>query len=219
MKVAVSIEAAEKKSFATAVDWPGWSRSGKAEELAMEALLAYAARYAPIAALAGETFDAAGTIDVDLVEHISGGGATDFGVPEKVTDQDHRAVDRADAKRLAALVEAAWKAFDEISEKAPEELRKGPRGGGRNTSKIVDHVYGSEQGYARVMGIKRKEFPTSDRAQLDELRVEMLEILRAPSDGSVIAGKKWTSRYAAHRIAWHALDHAWEIEDRSGEAP
>ena len=26
---------------------------------------------------------------------------------------------------------------------------------------------------------------------------------------------KWPPRYAARRIAWHALDHAWEIEDRS----
>ena len=217
MKVAVSIEAAEKKSFATAVDWPGWSRSGKTEELAIEALVAHAERYAPIAQSAGESFNA-DRVDVDVVEHVSGGGATDFGVPEQVTKQDRRRVTAAGGKRLAALVEAAWKAFDEISTKAPEELRKGPRGGGRDTSKIVDHVFGSEQGYARVMGIKRKEFSTSDRAQLDELRAEMLEILRAPSDGSVIAGKKWTTRYAAHRIAWHALDHAWEIEDRSDKA-
>jgi hypothetical protein len=27
--------------------------------------------------------------------------------------------------------------------------------------------------------------------------------------------KGWPPRYAARRIAWHALDHAWEIEDRS----
>ncbi|HKA98202.1 MAG TPA: hypothetical protein VKD66_18215 [Streptosporangiaceae bacterium] len=25
----------------------------------------------------------------------------------------------------------------------------------------------------------------------------------------------WPARYAARRIAWHALDHAWEMEDRS----
>jgi len=27
--------------------------------------------------------------------------------------------------------------------------------------------------------------------------------------------RSWPPRYAARRIAWHALDHAWEIEDRS----
>ena len=217
MKVAVSIEGTEKKSFATAVDWPGWSRSGKTEELAIEELLASAERYAPIARAAGVTL-AAGDLEVDVVEHIAGGGATAYGVPEKVTDQDRRPVDGATGKRLAAVLEAAWQAFDRISRKAPEELRKGPRGGGRDTSKIVDHVFGAEQGYARSMGIKRKEFPTSDRKQLDDLRAEMLAIIGAPSDGDVLAGKRWTTRYAAHRIAWHALDHAWEIEDRSEPA-
>ena len=26
---------------------------------------------------------------------------------------------------------------------------------------------------------------------------------------------KWPPAYAARRIAWHVLDHAWEIQDRS----
>ena len=43
----------------------------------------------------------------------------------------------------------------------------------------------------------------------------MLEVLGRPSDGSPLADRRWTARYAARRIAWHALDHAWEIEDRS----
>jgi hypothetical protein len=217
MKVAVSIEGADKKAFATAVDWPGWSRSGKTEELAIEALIGYAGRYASVAQAAGETFTA-DQVDVDVVEHVSGGGGTAFGVPEQVTRQDRRPTTAAGGRRLAALVEAAWKTFDEISTKAPEELRKGPRGGGRDTSKIRDHVFGAEQGYSKVMGIKRKEFPTTDRKQLDDLRGEMLDVLREPSDGAPLAGKRWTTRYAAHRIAWHALDHAWEIQDRSEPA-
>ena len=47
------------------------------------------------------------------------------------------------------------------------------------------------------------------------MRAAMLDVLRQKSDGSPLAGRKWTTRYAAHRIAWHALDHAWEIEDRT----
>ncbi len=43
----------------------------------------------------------------------------------------------------------------------------------------------------------------------------MLELIRTPSDGSSLAGRKWPVRYAARRLAWYALDHAWEIEDRS----
>ena len=214
MKVDVAVEAGQKKAFATAVDWPGWSRSGKTEEAAVESLIAYAGRYAPVARAAGEDFDP-DKVDVDVVERLSGGGGIDFGVPDQVTDQDRRPVTASGATRLVALVEASWRAFDRISNDAPEELRKGPRGGGRDTPKIVDHVLGSEQAYANVMGIKRREFPTSDRAQLDDLRAEMVAIIGAPSDGDVLAGKRWTTRYAAHRIAWHALDHAWEIEDRT----
>ena len=92
---------------------------------------------------------------------------------------------------------------------APEELRKGPRGGGRDTSKIVAHVVEADEAYAREMGIKLKA-PIEPKC-----RAAMLEVLRQPSDGSPIADRKWTPRYAAHRIAWHALDHAWEIEDRT----
>ena len=27
-------------------------------------------------------------------------------------------------------------------------------------------------------------------------------------------GKRWTPRYFVRRLVWHALDHAWEIQDR-----
>jgi hypothetical protein len=50
------------------------------------------------------------------------------------------------------------------------------------------------------------------------MRSAMLDVLREPSDGSPLAGRRWTARYAASRIAWHALDHAWEMEDRSDVA-
>ena len=103
---------------------------------------------------------------------------------------------------------------------APEELRKGPRGGGRNTSKVVAHALEADHGYAREMGLKQPTPTPGDAAAIRHLRDAMLEVLRQPSDGSPIAARRWTVRYAAHRIAWHSLDHAWEIEDRSTrEAP
>ncbi len=27
-------------------------------------------------------------------------------------------------------------------------------------------------------------------------------------------GTLWTPRYFVRRVAWHTLDHAWELEDR-----
>lgn len=210
MKVKAAIEAAPKKSFATAVDWPGWSRPGKTEELAVEALVAYADRYAPIAKAAGEAFDPS-RIDIDVVERGEGGAGTEFGVPGRITNLDRRPTTKAQADRLVRLVEVAWAAFESTAAAAPEELRKGPRGGGRDTSKMVGHVEEADGAYAREMGIKLK-------APIAEIRAAMAEVLRQPSDGSPIADRKWTARYAAHRIAWHALDHAWEIEDKSEPA-
>ena len=112
------------------------------------------------------------------------------------------------------LVAAAWIVFDRVAAAAPAELRKGPRGGGRDRDRIVDHVNGADHAYAREMGLRLAAPPmTAPRSRRCEQA--MLEVLREPSDGSPIAGRRWTPGYAARRIAWHALDHAWEIEDRS----
>lgn len=51
--VRVSLEAGFRLTFASALDWPGWSRSGRGEEAAVEALRGYAPRYAPVAVEAG----------------------------------------------------------------------------------------------------------------------------------------------------------------------
>ena len=208
-RVRVTVEAIDKKVFVSALDWPGWSRSGKTEELAVEAFLAAAPRYAAVAKEAGVAFEP-DDVDVDAVERETGDASTAFGVPGAIGDEDRRPVDADEAKRLAAIVEGAWAVFDRVSAAAPEELRKGPRGGGRDRTKIVGHVNDADGGYANAMGIKI--------ADIAARREAMLEVLRQPSDGSPIAGRKWPPRYAARRIAWHALDHAWEIEDRTEPA-
>ncbi|MFL5677313.1 MAG: hypothetical protein ACJ77X_06725 [Chloroflexota bacterium] len=213
MKVAVVVESGAKKSFARAVDWPGWARAGKTPELALQALQASAGRYAVVAEKAGEPFDPNA---YEIVDEVSGGGGTDFGVPSVVTDLDRRPTDRAEADRLVRLVDAAWTTLDHITAAAPAELRKGPRGGGRDRDKMVAHVIEAEGAYAREMGIRLKRQPDpADPAAVDLMRSAMLDILREPSDGLPLAGRKWTARYAAGRIAWHAVDHAWEMEDRS----
>ena len=154
-------------------------------------------------------------ISVEVAERVDGDASTAFGVPSRVADADRRPSDAAEAARLAAIADAAWAAFDAIAAAAPESLRKGPRGGGRDTSKIVEHVNGADGAYASVLG--RRHDP-GDPARVAAMRADLLAILRTPSDGSPVAGRRWPVRYAARRIAWHALDHAWEIEDRSGPA-
>ncbi len=58
-----------------------------------------------------------------------------------------------------------------------------------------------------------------DRPAVEALRAAILDLLGRPSDGAPLGGRRWPARYAARRIAWHTLDHAWEIEDRTQPAP
>jgi hypothetical protein len=154
-----------------------------------------------------------------LVERNEGSAGTAYGVPSRPSALDARPTDAEEATRLAGLVQTAWAYFDRAAASAPEELRKGPRGGGRNTSKVISHVMESDRAYAGEMGNKVKEFSAADRVAIATMREAMLEILRTARDGQPLAGRRWPPRYAAHRIAWHALDHAWEIEDRSEPNP
>jgi hypothetical protein len=218
-RIAVAAETGAKRVFVTAVDWPGWSRSGRTEEAALDALVAYGSRYAAVAAAAGEAFpEALGVGDIDIVERNPGDGGTDFGVPSRVTGHDRRAVPPAEADRLRRLVAAAWDVFDRVAANAPAELRKGPRGGGRDRDRIVEHVLGADHGYSGAMGIRTPAATRGDSASIDAQRSAMLDLLGRSSDGSPLNDRKWPPRYAAGRIAWHALDHAWEIEDRSESA-
>lgn len=215
--IQVAIEATPKKAFATAVDWPGWSRSGKTPDLALAALAEYAPRYAPVAAEAGEPLstEAGAIAGFEVVEEAGGGSGTEFGVPSRVTDADRRPTTPADAERLRRLVAAAWTILGRVAATAPAELRKGPRGGGRDRDKMLAHVVEADGAYAREIGLRLKVPDAGDRAAVEAMRAAMLDVIATPSDGSPLADRRWTARYAAGRIAWHALDHAWEMEDRS----
>jgi hypothetical protein len=219
-RIEVAIETGAKKAFATAVDWPGWSRSGKTPELALEALAAYADRYRTVAKAAGEPLpEVAGTLEAfEVVERLEGGGGTDFGVPSRIPDADRRPTTAREAARLRSLVSGAWDAFEDVAGHSPAELRKGPRGGGRDRDKMIGHVVGADHAYAHEIGVRVADPDWDDRPAIEAMRAAMLDVLGQPSDGSPLADRKWTARYAAGRIAWHALDHAWEMEDRADPA-
>lgn len=211
---AVVIETSPKKCFAAAVDWPGWCRAGRDPDAALAALAEYAQRYRPVAEAAGYALPA--TITFVEQERRPGGSTTAFGAPEVIFDADRAAVPPAQARRLAALVTAAWEYFDEVAAAAPESLRKGPRGGGRDRDKMILHVLEAENSYARSIGIKVPAPTLGDLEAIEAQRLAIAAVLDEPSDGGpVVPGKTWTARYAARRIAWHVLDHAWEMIDRS----
>ena len=207
----VYLEVGKKKVFAAALQWPGWARSGKDEERALEALAAYLRRYAPVVKRAGLT---APSDVVTVVERVAGNASTDFGVPDRPAEADRAKLTAAPARRLAALVTAAWAEFADIVAATPPELTKGPRGGGRDRDKMAAHVVGAEASYARKIGVKRRP-ELADADATAALRADIVAALSRPWPGGYVAPGQWSQRYAARRIAWHVLDHAWEMQDRT----
>jgi hypothetical protein len=219
-RIAVCLELTSTQTVASALDWPGWCRVGRDEGAALQTLSSYAERYAPVAEQAGVNFPS--TVAFKVVERAPGGPTTAFAAPEcrRPFPQVTAAVERAKltpaaARRLVGLVTAAWATFDEVAAASPAELRKGPRGGGRDRDKLIDHVIGAETVYARKLGVKRKQPAIDDLAAIEELRESIAAVVGAPSDGSPVVPNGWTTRYAARRIAWHVLEHAREMQDRA----
>ena len=217
--VDIVIETGTKKIFASALDWPGWSRGAKTADGAIEALAAYRSRYEPVARRAG--LDLPADPDFDVVQELPGGSGTDFGVPYEVTAADRAPLTEDDAARLAALVGAAWAELDAVAAVTPAELVKGPRGGGRDRDEMVRHVVESDIEYARHIDVvvPRLDAKTADPVPVDEFRGMVLDALRAARDAMPAQehtrSKPWPFRYAARRFAWHALDHAWEMQDKT----
>jgi hypothetical protein len=212
--IPVYIESGDKKVFACAIDFPGWCRSGKDEASALEALAGYAPRYAEVAKRAKASFPS-GDPEFEVVERIKGKGATDFGIPHEIPEVDAEPLTARQAARQVALMEAAWALLDKTAKSAPAELRKGPRGGGRDRDKMLDHVLGAEAAYGRQIGIKHPQPALGDTSAIKALRKDLAEALRGASDGSPLREKGWPPRYALRRITWHVLDHLWEMQDRT----
>jgi hypothetical protein len=188
----VLIERGPRWTWASALDHPGWCRRAKGEEAAVEELLAYADRYAKVVPgfRPGR---------VKVVDRVDGPASNDF-APMVAGPGEER---RPTPKQLAAL-EGCWVAFDAAVVSASAQLRKGPRGGGRDRDQIVDHVVEAERAYGRQIGVR-----VPPRTPWPEQRDAVLTGLRTTKDA------KWLPRYALRRVAWHVLDHAWELEDKT----
>ena len=210
----VVLEVAPKLVFASAVDWPGWCRSGKTPDDALQTLAEYAERYARVAKIARVRFSPAYADDLRVVDETPGNATTGFGAPGRPAATDSRELSRAEAEGQARLLRAGWRELDRLAVDASPTLRKGPRGGGRDRDAVVEHVIEAERSYARKIGVRHPPFH-GDEAALEAFRADVERVLRAARDGAPMAGKGWTPRYYLRRAAWHVLDHVWEIEDKS----
>ena len=213
-RTSVYLEIGPRRTFACAVEWPGWCRSGRGEKAALEALATYAPRFARMAARTAITVPRIRVGDLEVVERVSGSAVTDFGAPGVIPSSDRRPLDAAAAGRLVVLLGAAWDEFDDVVAGAPLSLRKGPRGGGRDRDRIVEHVIDAERSYARHIGVRQTAQEWTDGG-VTLTRERIRAVLGRRSDGTPPVERGWPPRYFVRRTAWHALDHAWEIEDRS----
>jgi hypothetical protein len=221
-KIMVCLEAGDKKVFASALDWPGWSRAGRDKAAALQALADYGPRYARVLRGTRLGFHApAGAEHFTVVETLKGNATTDFGAPGLAPAADARPVDDKELRRLLAILKACWRAFDAAASAAEgHKLSVGPRGGGRALKGIVEHVQGSEASYLSSLGGKvglEESDPLDEKVKLT--RQAILKALPAAAHGEFPArgprgGARWAPRYFTRRDAWHILDHAWELEDR-----
>lgn len=210
----VYLEIGSKRVFAGAIDWPGWCRSGRDEDSAIEALLESGPRYKKSVGAAARGFTPPGRRSLRIVERLEGNATTDFGAPAIAPSSDERPLDGTEAERLSKVLRASWSRLEATAKKrAGVELRKGPRGGGRDLEAIVRHVNEADRAYlSKLGGTALKDGDAAD------LRRAFIEEFRARARGeSLVTRVKvlWLPRYAVRRSAWHAIDHAWEIEDRS----
>jgi hypothetical protein len=215
--VKVYVETGARRTFASAVEWPGLSRSGRDEPAALAALCEYAPRYARALSRSGLGFAApASPEDLQVVGRVRGTSTTDFGAPDMAAPGDDEPVGAAELRRLLSVLRASWRALDAAAGRADgSPLRTGPRGGGRSLFTIREHVAEAERAY-----LGRLAWKAPSDAGAEATRSAVVDALASAVEHGVDergprGGRRWPPRYFVRRVAWHALDHAWEIEDRS----
>lgn len=224
-KTEVYLEMAQKRVIAIALDWPGWCRGGRDEASALDAFIASAPRYAKIVASTRLEFRTPADISaLTITERVPGNATTDYGVPAMALPKDGEPVGETELDRMVTLLRACWKAFDRaVQSSEGKELRKGPRGGGRELSGIVRHVVESEAGYASRIDVALKwgdlEKWQDLQQALGESRDRIVDGLAEVAPLGIPApgprgGARWPVRYFVRRAAYHVVDHIWEIEDR-----
>ena len=199
MSTRVYLEEGRTWVFAVSLDWPGWCRRGRTAEAALAELDAYRDRYRAVASIAFRP----GPLQV--VGAVAGTTTTDFGAPDAVWDEDGLVPPRAARRRHLERLADCWHYFDDVVTHAPAQLRQGPRGGGRDRDAIVAHVREVERAYASRLG-----YPVAPRTPWIEQRAALTSALVREEPGA-----RWPAAFGLRRIAWHVLDHAWEIEDRA----
>lgn len=216
-RVTLEIGPKGKKVVAVAPDWPGLERGAKTAEDAIDRLRTYVPRYAQIAKLSEMDAEFAKVRRFDVVERYPGTGSTDFwGISFMFSSIDKQDMSGDELERELALMQACWKCFDDVRRRVSAEMRKGPRGGGRDRDHIVHHALSTEQYWAKMIGVLTPDDAMLTGKGLKAHRDAYCQAIRSYHSQGKLAGKvaKWPLRYLIRHTAFHILDHAWEMEDK-----
>ncbi len=221
-RMRVYVETGKQRVIVGAIEWPGWCRTGKDEKSALQALFDYGPRYARVVGLQGIRFQVPSDVSGFIVsERLAGNATTDFGAPAVQPEGDSQKIELIELDCYKKILEASWMRIDEIVKMAEgKELQKGPRGGGRDMEKILQHVVEADLAYLRSIGYRMNwEDERNLSMKVNQARQAILAGLEAAVKGELPekgprGGILWPARYFVRRVAWHVLDHAWEIEDR-----
>ncbi len=217
IRVTLEIGPKGKKVAAVAPDWPGLERGATTGEAAIERLLSYVPRYAPVTKLAGMEAAFATITAVDVVERYTGPGSTDFwGISFGFSGIDQEAISDQALERELTLLRACWSFFDEVRSRVSAEMQRGPRGGGRDRDHIVRHIFANEQNWAKGLGVLTPDGAMLTGEGMNAHRDAYCHAIRDYHSQGKLAGKmaKWPLRYLIRHTAYHTLDHAWEMEDK-----
>lgn len=215
LRVTLEIGPKAKKVVAVAPDWPGLERGATTGQGATEKLQSYHSRYSKVAKVAGMDTEFAASTNVEVVEEYPGTGSTDFwGISFAFSSIDRQDMSNEELERELTLMRACWTFFDDVRSHVSAEMQKGPRGGGRDRDRIVLHVLGTEQEWAQKLGVgTRQGERITDDEGLKDYRERYCSAIRTFHSAGKMA-RTWPLRYLIRHTAYHAMDHAWEMEDK-----
>jgi hypothetical protein len=214
LRVMLEIGPKGKNVAAVAPDWPGLERGAKTGEAATARLQAYRPRYAQVAKLAGMEAEFSATTTIDVVERYPGTGSTDFwGISYAFSDIDRQDISSEELERELTLMQACWMFFDGVRMRVSAQMRRGPRGGGRDRDQIVGHVIRVEQDWAEKVGVPTRQEAMLTDESLQAYRAAYRNAIRESHTEGKMA-RTWPLRYLIRHTAYHTLDHAWEMEDK-----
>ena len=95
------------------------------------------------------------------------------------------------------------------------EIRKGPRGGGRDRDQIIRHTIRTEsEDFAKRLGLRVAEGGALTPKGLRDYRETYVASMRAYNAGEGKRMRSWNLPFQIRHSAFHVMDHAWEMEDK-----